>query len=79
MKDMFEKFKEFAKETYGYDVVRSDKGVSLTDIFDDMKTSELMREYVGYSTIVKEYSYVSENSLSQMEAFSISDEFIEAA
>lgn len=79
MKDLFEKFKEFAKKTYGYDVVRSDEGVALADIFDAMEVCELMEYSVDYSTNTKEYPYMAKSTVLQMEAFPLSDEYIEAA
>lgn len=35
MKDLFEKFKEFVKNNYNMDVVRSDDGIPINDIFSD--------------------------------------------
>jgi len=31
--DNFERFKKFAKDVYGYDVVRSDEGISVKELF----------------------------------------------
>lgn len=41
MKDLFEKFKEFVKKnTYNMDVIRSDEGIPINDIFSDEEGSE---------------------------------------
>lgn len=40
MKDLFEKFKEFVKNNYNMDVVRSDEGIPINDIFSNKEESE---------------------------------------
>lgn len=50
MKDLFEKFKEYVKNTYNMDVVRSDDGIPINDIFSDGEEKESEKdEMVNYS------------------------------
>lgn len=37
MEDLFEKFKEYVKNNYNMDVVRSDDGIPINDIFSDVE------------------------------------------
>lgn len=40
MKDLFEKFKEYVKNNYNMDVVRSNDGIPINDIFSNDEEPE---------------------------------------
>lgn len=45
MKDLFEKFKEYVKNNYNMDVVISDDGIPINDIFSDETKTEKDDDY----------------------------------
>ncbi|MBO7211927.1 MAG: hypothetical protein J6V44_13135 [Methanobrevibacter sp.] len=47
MEDLFEKFKEYVKNNYNMDVVRSDDGITINDIFSDEEESEKLKTKIA--------------------------------